>query len=128
MATIYAVRGMAEEGKCDHCGANCPRRRVYVQPIYGDGDRGEVEAWGVICASKARGERGTVTDGKYITQFATHCDRVRAIVAAGGGYNEIRRGTVYNYPFDILRGVVRVFTYNNRTNTADVEIPMPVLA
>lgn len=128
MATRYEIKGMAEEGKCEHCGANCPKRRVYVQPVYADGDRGEVQAWGVICASKARGERGTVTDGKYLTQFAKHCDRVRAIVAAGGGINEVYRGTVHHYPADVCRGVVRVFHYSNKTNTPDVEFPMPVLA
>lgn len=127
MATRYTIKGMAEEGKCEHCGANCPKRRVYVQPVNADGDRGEVQAWGVICASKARGERGTVTQGKYLAQFAKHCDRVRAIVAAGGGWHSISRGTVYNYPFDIRAGVVRVFEYSNRTNVADVEIPMAVV-
>jgi hypothetical protein len=51
----FKILGMAEEGKCDHCGANCPKRRVYVMPVDADGNHdGDVQCWGVICASKVR--------------------------------------------------------------------------
>jgi hypothetical protein len=51
----FKIMGMAEEGKCEHCGANCPKRRVYVMPVDADGNHdGDVQCWGVICASKVR--------------------------------------------------------------------------
>lgn len=54
MAT-FKVIGMAEEGTCEHCGANCPRRRVLVVMTDADGNAcGDAQSWGVICASKVR--------------------------------------------------------------------------
>lgn len=50
----FKIMGMAEEGKCEHCGANCPKRRVAVMPVDADGCHGDVQFWGVICASKVR--------------------------------------------------------------------------
>jgi len=50
----FKIMGMAEEGKCEHCGANCPKRRVAVMPVDADGCHGDVQCWGVICASKVR--------------------------------------------------------------------------
>lgn len=53
--TSFKILGMAEEGKCEHCGANCPKRRVAVMPLDADGNHdGEPQFWGVICASKVR--------------------------------------------------------------------------
>ena len=52
--TSFKILGMAEEGKCEHCGANCPKRRVAVMPVDSDGCHGDVQFWGVICASKVR--------------------------------------------------------------------------
>jgi hypothetical protein len=53
MAAKFKILGMAEEGRCECCGANCPRRRVAVAPIDADGNEGEVQFFGVICAAKA---------------------------------------------------------------------------
>jgi hypothetical protein len=59
----FKIMGMAEEGKCEHCGANCPKRRVYVMPVDADGNHdGDVQCWGVICASKVR-NRGSKAVG-----------------------------------------------------------------
>lgn len=53
--TGFKVMGMADEGQCEHCGANCPKRRVAIMPVDVDGNHaGNVEFWGVICASKVR--------------------------------------------------------------------------
>jgi hypothetical protein len=124
----FKIMGMAEEGKCEHCGASCPKRRVYVMPVDADGNHdGDVQCWGVICASKVRGERGTATDVKYLSRFAKHIDRIRSVVKAGGGYYEIHRATIYGYPFNIARGVVQVWS-GRGTGTPAAEIPMPVLA
>jgi len=53
MAAKFKILGMAEEGRCECCGANCPKRRVAVAPIDADGNEGEVQFFGVICAAKA---------------------------------------------------------------------------
>jgi tRNA G26 N,N-dimethylase Trm1 len=101
--TRYEIKGMADEGKCEHCGANCPKRRVYVRPI----DGGEVEAWGVVCASRARGERGTATDAKHLSTFARAVDAYRA---ANGEASELSRVCGrYGYPYEKARGVVNVW-------------------
>lgn len=51
----FKVLGMADEGKCECCGANCPKRRVAVMPLDADGnDAGGVQFFGVVCASKIR--------------------------------------------------------------------------
>jgi hypothetical protein len=75
MSTIE-VMGMAEEGTCQHCGTNCPRRRVAVRAVYADGSTGEVEFWGVVCAGSARYGRRTATNGNRVRQEAEHADRV----------------------------------------------------
>jgi hypothetical protein len=124
--TGYKIMGMAEEGKCQHCGANCPKRRVYVMPVDADGNRGEVEAWGVICASKVRGERGTATQVDYLSRFAKMVDRIRQVVEAGGDYEAIRRVNNRGYVVYVTNGVVQVFNYGS--NVPDAEIPMPVAA
>lgn len=51
----FKIMGVADDGQCEHCGANCPKRRVAVMPVDADGNHsGNVEFWGVICASKVR--------------------------------------------------------------------------
>jgi len=102
--TGYKIKGMAEEGTCEHCGANCPKRRVYVETAAGD-----VQAWGVICASKVRGERGTATDAKHLSHFARAIDEFRAVIDAGGTEQEIRRAGRWGYPHEIRRGVLSVW-------------------
>jgi hypothetical protein len=124
----FKIMGMAEEGKCEHCGANCPKRRVYVMPVDADGNHaGDVQCWGVICASKVRGDKGTATDVKYLSRFARHVDRIREVVSAGGGYREIYRATIYGYPFNIANGVVQIWSHH-RPGKPDAEIPMPATA
>lgn len=75
MATMEIV-GMAEEGICDHCGTNCPRRRVAVRAVYADGSRGDVESWGVVCAGAARYGRRSPANGNRVRLEAEHADRV----------------------------------------------------
>lgn len=121
--TRYEIKGMADEGKCEHCGANCPKRRVYVRPI----DGGEVEAWGVVCASRARGERGTATDAKHLANFARAVDEFRAAIEAGGGQHEIRRASRWGYPYEIARGVLKIWR-GYGPGQPDAVIPLPATA
>ena len=116
--TRYEIKGMADEGKCEHCGANCPKRRVYVRPI----DGGEVEAWGVVCASRARGERGTATDAKHLSTFARAVDAYRA---ANGEASELSRVCGrYGYPYNVSGGVLYIWrTYGG--GQPDAVIPLP---
>ena len=106
----FKVMGLADSGKCDHCGANCPKQRMYVVPVDADGCHGEAECWGVICASKARGEKGTATDLKYLSRFARAVDGFRAVIAAGGGEAEIRKANRHNFPWEIRGGVLKVWS------------------
>lgn len=118
--TRYEIKGMADEGRCEHCGANCPKRRVYVRPI----DGGEVQAWGVVCASRARGERGTATDAKHLTHFARAVDEFRAVIDAGGRETEIRRASRWGYPWNISRGVLQIWrTYGGGQPDAEIALP-----
>ena len=52
----FKTLGMTDSpGCCDLCGTNCPRRRVVVELIADDGSAtGDVQCWGVVCASEAR--------------------------------------------------------------------------
>jgi hypothetical protein len=70
------ILGIAEEGKCDHCGANCPRRRVAVRPRFADGDTGAVEFWGVVCAGSARYGSRSAANGNRVQAEAESADRV----------------------------------------------------
>lgn len=108
----FKIMGMADEGKCDHCGANCPKRRVAVMPVDADGAHGDVEFWGVVCASKVRGDRGTATDAKYLSQFARAVDEFRAAINAGGGEVAIRRASRWGFPYNVntRRGVLEIWS------------------
>lgn len=105
MATKYVVRGMAEEGTCEHCGANCPKRRVYVQPVYADGDRGEVQAWGVICAGTVRSGSKSVRIQNQIVAEAKRADADREYAKR----QKIARVVADNLSRDFGGGVVVVF-------------------
>jgi hypothetical protein len=124
----FKIMGMADEGKCEHCGANCPKRRIYVMPVDADGNHdGEVQRWGVICASKARGNKGSASDAQHLAKFARHIDRVRAVAELTGNYADVRRACYY--PMELRDGMVRIFSGLNRScNVPDAEFPMPVLA
>lgn len=122
----FKIMGMAEEGKCEHCGANCPKRRVYVMPVDCDGNHaGDVQCWGVICASKVRGDKGTATDVKYLSQFARAVDAFRDVIEAGGGEAEIRKASRWGYPyhFNARRGMLEVWA-GMGTGKPDAEIPL----
>jgi hypothetical protein len=116
--TGLKILGMTDEGTCDHCGANCPKRRVSVMT-----GGGEVESWGVVCASKARGERGNATDAKILTQFARAVDEFRAVIAAGGGEAEIRAASRWGFPWEIRAGVLSVWS-GRAGREPDAKIPL----
>jgi hypothetical protein len=46
-------KGVAEEGKCDCCGATCPKRRIAL-----DFD-GDIRLYGVVCAGLSLGWKGS---------------------------------------------------------------------
>jgi len=49
------LRITSNEGRCERCGTNCPKRRVEVQPVDENGASvGEIQFWGVNCAAFAR--------------------------------------------------------------------------
>lgn len=123
----FKIMGMTDEGKCDHCGANCPKRRVYVMPVDCDGGHGEVECWGVICASKVRGDKGTATDVKHLSRFAKAVDEFRNTIMAGGGESEIRKASRWGYPWNISGGVLQIWS-GRGTGKPDAEIPMAATA
>ena len=124
----FKIMGMAEEGKCEHCGANCPKRRVYVMPVDCDGNHaGDVQCWGVICASKARGSKGNASDVQHLSKFARYVDRARLAANLTGSYQAARNACFY--PMMLERGVVKIFSGLSRNhNVADAEFPMPVIA
>jgi len=74
--TKIEILGMADEGKCEHCGTNCPRRRVAVRARCADGETGAVEFWGVVCAGAARYGRRTASNGNRVRAEAEHAARV----------------------------------------------------
>ena len=58
MKTNYKILGMAEEGHCEHCGANCPKRRVAIVAVDCDGNpSAEPVMVGCICAAELTGNR-----------------------------------------------------------------------
>lgn len=99
----FKIIGADDEGKCEHCGANCPKRRVLVETDNG------VESWGVICASKLRGNRGNATDVKYLAAFAKFVSAMRVAVAAGASDAEVRRINPYSFPFERRENEIRLW-------------------
>lgn len=76
--TKFKVLGMADEGKCECCGANCPKRRVAVMPLDADGNHaGDVQFFGVICASKMRTGSKAVRFQNQIVAEAQRADMDR---------------------------------------------------
>jgi hypothetical protein len=94
MCAGYKIKGMAEEGTCEHCGANCPKRRVYVETASGD-----VQAWGVICASKVRGGRGKASETELLAKFARWADYLQNMFNEGADFDSVWRRS----PFCIVR-------------------------
>lgn len=113
----FKIIGAADEGKCDHCGANCPKRRVLVETANG------VESWGVICASKVRGDRGTSTDVKVLTKFSAFVSAMRAAVASGATLSDLSRLNRNNFPTDFRSNEIRMWAdAGNRTADAVIVI------
>lgn len=77
----FKILGMADEGKCEHCGANCPKRRVAVMPVDADGCTHDVQYWGVICASKVRYGSKSVGKQSAIVAAAQKADADREYTA-----------------------------------------------
>ena len=94
------IIGLADEGKCECCGANCPKRRVLVATESGE------QAWGVVCASKARGERGNATDAKHLSKFAEFVGSVRQAVLSGADARKVRN--TYGFPMDFRPTEIRI--------------------
>lgn len=69
----YKVLGVVEEGTCDRCGTNCPKRRVAVEPV----DGGPVERWGVNCAALARHGSKSARHQSAVLAEAQKADRDR---------------------------------------------------
>ena len=69
----YKTLGVVEEGKCDRCGTNCPKRRVAVQSI----DGGEIERWGVNCAAYAQHGSKSARHQSAVLAEAQKADRDR---------------------------------------------------
>lgn len=79
---MHAILGMTDEGTCEHCGANCPLRRVAVVQVFADGSRGDVARWGVCCAALARTGSKSAADQRRVVAAAEAADRQAAAEAA----------------------------------------------
>jgi hypothetical protein len=120
----FKIMGMAEEGKCEHCGANCPKRRVYVMPVDADGNHdGEVQCWGVICASKVRGEKGKASEVSLLAKFAGWVDHLRAMADAGRDFDAIWRASPF--PTRLKGRTVEVYYPGSREWRAAASFEMP---
>ena len=76
MATKYKILGMADEGTCEHCGANCPKRRVGIVAVDADGNAtAEPFSVGCICAAELTGNRSR-SNANRIRQQAENADRM----------------------------------------------------
>ena len=114
--TSFKILGMTEEGKCEHCGANCPKRRVAVIPLDADGNHdGEPQFWGVICASKVR-NRGSkaVRHQTAIIAQAEQADRDREYHT-----RQKMRRIVAAVPFVIDLGSLGKATHANAKDAAN---------
>lgn len=112
----FKIMGMAEEGQCEHCGANCPKRRVAVMPVDADGGHGDVQFWGVICASKVR-HRGSkaVRHQSAIVVEAQQADMNRKYLERQKTQRIIDR-----VPFVIARAFGPDITLDSARNAANV--------
>jgi len=99
----FKIIGADDEGKCEHCGASCPKRRVLVETENG------VESWGVFCASKIRGNRGNATDVKILAKFADFVSAMRAAVVAGASDSDLRRINRNNFPTEYRGNEIRLW-------------------
>lgn len=76
----YKILGVTEEGRCDRCGTNCPKRRVAVQPVDVDGNAcGDVESWGCNCAAYAKYGSKSVRHQNAVLFEAKNAEREREL-------------------------------------------------
>jgi hypothetical protein len=101
------IIGMSDEDTCGCCGKTNLKRTVRVEV------NGEEQHWGVICASKARGERGTAADTKYLAKFATFAEQAKKILAAGGTLDAVQKLPV-GFPCWIKNGKFQAFNGVNQ--------------
>jgi hypothetical protein len=119
MCAGYRIKGMAEEGTCEHCGANCPKRRVYVETAGGD-----VQAWGVICASKVRGGKGKASEAELVAKFARWADALQRMLNDGATFETVWRRS----PFAIVRKGDAAHLYYPGSNVPDAVLSVPATA
>jgi hypothetical protein len=80
----FKTLGVTEEGRCDRCGTNCPKRRIAVQPVDADGNAcGDVQAWGCNCAAFARYGSKSVRHQNAILAEADNARRERECLERG---------------------------------------------
>lgn len=108
----YKTLGIVEEGQCERCGTNCPKRRVaVVQVDAGGAEIGGVQRWGVNCAALAR----------FGSKAARHQSTILAEAAQAKRDREWRERVW-------LRRVIRVgeTVYVNATGSfTTIEVPAP---
>jgi hypothetical protein len=115
------ILGMSDEDTCGCCGKTNLKRTVRVSV------HGEEQHWGVVCASKVRGQSGSATDIKYLSKFAQAVDAIRSVVACGGGEREIMRTNRENFPCVVRDGIVKLWA-SRHNGKHDAEIIIPLLA
>ena len=74
---MYKVLGVAEEGRCEHCGAACPKRRLGLAPLDADGNVcGEPLLVGCVCAAELVHGRRSQREANRLRQEADNADRL----------------------------------------------------
>ena len=100
------IIGMSDEETCGCCGKTNLKRTVRVQV------NGEEQHWGVVCASKARGERGSATDTKYLMRAAKFVTLAKEILTSGGTMDQVSR-LPCSWPCRINDGKFQAFNMVN---------------
>jgi len=73
------LRVTSNDGQCEKCGTNCPKRRVEVLPVDADGNAcGPVQLWGVNCAAFARYGSKSQRHQSRVVAEANEAERQRA--------------------------------------------------
>jgi len=101
------ILGMSDEDTCGCCGKTNLKRTVRVSV------HGEEQHWGVVCASKARGERGTATDTKYLMRAAKFVELAKKILTSGGTMEQVKRLSC-SWPCELKNGQFRAYNMVGR--------------